>query len=75
MPRYRIVSGEMDRIVEQPTVEEACAVAVKEENASDEPAELGLIMEITEIVGEVTYYSSAAACRAAGLWRETRHAD
>lgn len=68
MNRYKVQSGGMDRVVEAESIDDAAVRAVAEENASEDPQSLGLIMEIIQVVGDSYYLQTERACRKAGCW-------
>jgi hypothetical protein len=71
MTFYQIRSGDMERIVSADDWESACVLAVKEENNSEKPGSLGLVLEILEVAeAEPSYTATESICRKAGLWRD-----
>jgi hypothetical protein len=67
--RYRVASGELDKIIEAETPQEAVVIAAQQEHDSDSPAELSTIMEVIEIADGPFVFDTETVCRSAGVWK------
>lgn len=67
--KYRVVSGQMDRIIEAETMVDAAAEAVRMEHESDSPAHLSEITEVMEVLDGPRVFKTETVCRAAGVWK------
>lgn len=68
LQRFTIRTGNQKAVIEETTPWKAAVAAVK----SAKFKSMGALMQIDRKGGETSFVSSVRACKAAGMWRDTR---